>query len=196
MRNVNKLINKLKNSLSYFDDTIFLEFFNNNCIIYGLCLIILLNDESINPIKYNILCNRQKSKELHSFFRGNNFLFQILINKKKYMYTLKDNDNNKFIFKVTIDDFPILNLPNYTRLKIENIYFDSEKIGIIHEKEFIKKNEHIYLNNINDNPKILKKIMKYIKYNYSFVLHLDNTTINIHKYNNNFVLNFIKSFNF
>jgi hypothetical protein len=194
MRNVNKLINKLKNSLSYFDDTIFLEFFNNNCIIYGLCLIILLNDESTIPVKYNILCTRDKCKELHYFFKGNNFLFQILTPKKKYLYTLKDNNNNdKFIFKLIVDEYPILNLPNYNVLKIENIYFDSQKIGIINEKEFFKKIEDVNLNNIDYNHKIIKKIMKYTKYNYSFILHIDNSIINIHKYNNNFIMNFIKN---
>ena len=81
MNHNKKLINKIKNSLSHFDDTLFLDFINNDCIIYGSCLLMLLNDESQIPIKFNILCTRNKSKELHAFFIGNGFKFYKIISR-------------------------------------------------------------------------------------------------------------------
>jgi len=176
-----KINNKIKQSLLFFEDSNLLDYFDNNCILFGSCMLKLLNDINEYPYKFNILCNWHKTKLLNKYLLSNNFKRQVVEPKKKYkfIYTETKNEKNTFTFKIFVDEVPIKNIANYTLLKIEEIYYDSN-VKYNHEDELFSKTEKINMSMLPITPKnlkIMKKIFKYIKYDYGFMIYENNKLI-------------------
>ena len=55
MIDINELLNRLINRFLYFETSNILDYFDNECIIYGSCLIKLLNEINIHMCG-KILC--------------------------------------------------------------------------------------------------------------------------------------------
>ncbi len=181
MKIYEKLNNKLKQSLLFFEDSNLLDYFDNNCILFGSCMLKLLNDISEYPYKFNIICNWEKTKQLNKYLLNNQFVRKIIKTKKiyKFFYKNPENINQTFTFKIFVDEIPIKNISNYTLLKIEEIYYDS-KIKYNYEKELLNKTESIDMEPLpmtERNIKILKKIFKYIQYDYCFLMYKNEKLI-------------------
>lgn len=160
-------------SLDFLDSLTFIDFFNNECIIYGSSLINIYNEDDLKPKKFNILCNYRRLKLINRYLMNTGKIKRdIITNKKKYKYIYDFSEDDKFEFIIKIDDQPVKNLNCYTTLKIEEVYFDS-LIHIVYPKEFKSKVETIYesLNKMSEsNTKIIRKIIKYTRYKYKFII--------------------------
>jgi hypothetical protein len=179
-----KIIRRLKQALLFFEDSNLLDYFDNTCIFFGSCILMLLNDTEIYPNKFNILCTWNKFKILNQYLMNNDFQRKRIILKKKYKFTYCNDDHN-FIFKIFIDEIPILNIKKYVKLKIEEIYYDTN-IGYNYAQELLKKKEKISiidLHKIENHIKLFKKISKYTKYNYNFIIYDDDQYICVYDKN-------------
>lgn len=154
----------------------FRKLFNHSCILYGSGLLKLYH-KNYRVDKLHILCTQDQYDILRNYLVTiNSFIEVATYDKILFMKQLNRDKKLTLVINI-VDSSPIKELPSFTYLKIEQIYYDGSLIIHNYMKEFITQHENY---NIHYNDDIFKRMRKYVDYGYSFNIIVPEYKISIH----------------